>query len=619
MGGAVFIIPMSDKTHKIILSVLIGCYIFYFGSVNVLNFNSFGFHDFDLAVHAQTVWCILHGLIYNSILGIPFLGNHVNIILFLIAPVYFLFQSPLTLLLIQTVFLGFGALPVYLLARRVLDKNWALVIVAAYLLYPPLAYTNMFEFHPPALAIFFLLFAIYHYQAENFTGFMVFSLLAMFCQENIPLAVFMFGFLSMARRKSLKWIIVPILSGAVFFLTALFVMNAFNKNTVQFISLYRWMGNTPLAIFFNIFSHPLEVIRVLSRRECLFFIWQMFLPVVFIPIFSPIVFLPALPFFAQHMLSARATELSIHYHYAAEIIPLMFFGLVYGIRFIMQHKLVSSARGFKVIFLFAVFLVNLCFGPHLDALRYAAVKYKNDYLSHYKNTLIGVIPKDAGVVATFEFLSHLTQRKHLYSFHHIYMGFHTLSDKPYLLPANAQYALLDFNDPLTFRGFYSPGGYKNIRSFIAQGNWQLKDYLEDIVLLEKGKIPDFDIFRKADKLSKKPDYILNRRPCTGIIFSGYDAALGVNQDILELTLYWHSVEATDKVIGVVVEIPQLDKRLLARRIHAVGYRMFPTNSWEKGDDYVEKLKIKLPVTSAIAKGNIRFYFFDSLNGELLDF
>ena len=619
MGGAVFIIPMSDKTHKIILSVLTGCYIFYFSLVSALKFYSFGFHDFDLAVHAQSVWCILHGSIYNSILGIPFLGNHVNIILFLIAPVYFIFQSPLTLLFIQTAFLGLGALPVYLLARRVIEKNWALLIAVTYLLYPPLAYTNLFEFHPPALATFFLLFAIYHYQADNFSRFMIFALLAMFCQENVPLAVFMFGFLSMVMRKSLKWIVAPILAGAIFFLAALFVMNVFNKNTVQFISLYRWLGDTPLVICRNIFIHPLEVVRVLFRRECLVYIWQMFLPVVFMPLFSPFVLLPALPFFAQHMLSARATELSIHYHYAAEIIPFMFFGLVYGVRYIIRHKLVSGPRGFKIIFIAAVFLANLTFGPHLDALRNAALRYKNDYLRSYKNTLIAGIPGDAAVVATFEFLPHLTQRKQLYSFHHIYMGFHTLSDKPYQLPAEAQYALLDFNDPLTFRGFYSPDGHKNIRAFIAKGNWQIKDYLEGIVLLKKATAADFNIFRKADKPDSSPGYLLNRRPSPGIMFSGYDAALGVKQDILELTLYWRCIVPTDKVIGLVVDVQRSDGKLQARRMHVIGYRVFPTNSWSKGDSYLEKLRIKLPVAGDLAGENIKYHFFDVITGELLDF
>jgi len=616
VGGAVFIIPMSDKTHKIILSVLIGCYVFYFSLVSALKFYTFSFHDFDLAVHAQSAWCILHGSIYNSILGIPFLGNHLSLILFLLAPACLIFSSPLMLLFTQTLFLGLGALPVYLSARRLLDSGWALVIAAAYLLYPPLAYTNLFEFHPPALAVFFILFMIYHYQAGNFLKFMIFAFLAMFCQENISLSVFMFGFLSIALGKSKRWVIAPILSGGIYFLAALFVMNAFNKDTVQFITLYRWMGDSPQAMALNIFSHPLETARVLFRRECLIYIWQMFLPVVFLPVFGAVFLLPALPFFAQHMLSSRATELSIQYHYAAEIIPFIFFALTYAIKFIMQHKLVSGSRSFKAIFLCAVCLANLSFGPHLDALRYPLKRLKADHLRDYKNYLVRSIPKSSGVVATFEFLPQLAERKQLYSFHHIYMGFHTLSDKPYFLPVEPQYALLDFNDPLTFRGFYSAGGYKNVRDFIKQGNWRIKEYLEDIVLLEKTGAADFAIFRKLDK-PVKPAYALEQKPYPGMIFSGFDASLGVNSGTLELTLYWRSAKPIDKVLGLVVEFPQADGKVLAHRIHVIGYRAFPTNSWAAGEAYMEKLKVQLPSTGLVDIEKIRFYFFDCLTGELL--
>jgi hypothetical protein len=35
------------------------------------------------------------------------------------------------------------------------------------------------------------------------------------------------------------------------------------------------------------------------------------------------------------------------------------------------------------------------------------------------------------------------------------MGFHTLSDKKYALAQDVEYAVIDFNDWLTFSGFYS--------------------------------------------------------------------------------------------------------------------------------------------------------------------
>jgi uncharacterized membrane protein len=70
-------------------------YVVWFFSWCVLKFHFFLYDDFDLAVHDQIIWNILHGRIFDSVLGIDFLGNHVHFISFLVAPFYFLVPHPL--------------------------------------------------------------------------------------------------------------------------------------------------------------------------------------------------------------------------------------------------------------------------------------------------------------------------------------------------------------------------------------------------------------------------------------------------------------------------------------------------------------------------------------------
>ncbi len=72
---------------KKIIYLLIFVYVLFFSYICYLKFNSYNYTDFDLAVHSQVLWNILHGSIYSSILGIDFLGNHMHLILFLIAPI----------------------------------------------------------------------------------------------------------------------------------------------------------------------------------------------------------------------------------------------------------------------------------------------------------------------------------------------------------------------------------------------------------------------------------------------------------------------------------------------------------------------------------------------------
>jgi glycosyltransferase involved in cell wall biosynthesis len=112
----------------ILAQLLVGLYIFSFGLISILKYNSFRYDDFDLAVHAQTLYNILHGSLESSILGVPFLGNHLNFILFLIAPIYAIFRSPLTLLLLQTAALGLSGYPIYLIAKEQLPKGLSLAL-----------------------------------------------------------------------------------------------------------------------------------------------------------------------------------------------------------------------------------------------------------------------------------------------------------------------------------------------------------------------------------------------------------------------------------------------------------------------------------------------------------
>jgi uncharacterized membrane protein len=608
---------MKNKINKIILYVLIFGYIFYFCLISAIKFYAYSFYDFDLAVHALSIWNIVHGSIFNSILGIPFLGNHLNLILFLLAPVYFIFPHPFTLLFIQTLFLGLGAVPIYLLAKRVLDEKWALVLVFAYLFYPALAYANLFEFHPPALATFFILFAVYFYELGHFYRFMLFSLLAMFCQENIPLAIVMLGFLSILRRKGLKWIIVPILLGLVYFILALLLMGNFNNNTVQFISLYKWMGSSVSNMFVNLLKNPVFFIKVLFRKECLLYLVQIFLPVMFIPLFSPLLLLPALPFFFQHMFSARSFDIRIYYHYTAEIIPFIFMSLIYGVKFLIQHKLVLNQRLFKIAFLCLILSVNFMYGPHFVIFNSVWTHYKSDYLDKFKDILVNKIPKNAAVVTTFEFLPHLAQRQSLYSFHHVYRGFHTLSNKPYVLPIHTEYALLDFNDRLTFQGFYIPGGYKNIQNFLLNGSWQVIDFMESLVLFKKHADISYIICKKLNKLENNPARIIGIDIDNALTFLGFDINKNTDKNILDLTLYYRSINYTPRVITIVIDILSKDGRQLARLIHPICYGIFPTSSWQKDSVYMDRLRLEVPSVYLDNHWHLKAYFFDSLEDQLL--
>lgn len=604
---------MAKKNSSLLLWIFVLIYFFYFSLISIMKFRSFSYYDFDLAVHDLAVWNILHGSISNSILGIPFLGNHMHLVSFLIAPIYLIFKSPLTLLLLQTASLALAVFPLYHLTRYLLDEGWALIISIVYLFYPGLGYTNLFEFHPTVFAVPFLFMSIYYYELNLFKKFTIFIVLSMLCQENISLAIIMFGIMSIFTHRYLRWILTPILIGGLYFLFSLWGISFFNNNTVQFFSLYSHLGNSPSTAIFNILTHPLILVKMLLRQQCLSFILNIFLPFLFLPLFVPLQLLPALPLFLQHMLSNRSTDLMINFHYSAEIIPFLLVSFIYAIRHILKKGWIQSRLFLKVSLLSVALLSNLYLGPHFAVFPHLFSQYKRDYLDVYKDSLIEKIPSEAKVVATFEFLPHLSHRRYLYSFHHVYLGFYTLSNKRYELPSEAEYALIDFNDYLTFRGFFTPLGYKNLQNFLSAGNWQVEDSLESIVLFRKNITPKMNLCRIVEDINKEPVHKMLIDIDEDFQLIGYDLKDTEKKDTLDIVFYWKCLNQSNKDINAFLDIVDREDNLVMRKIYPICYGIFPTNSWRNGEVFKEEYHIKIPPDYLRNQLKLKVGFFNRFN------
>src|SRR5437868_10095643 len=57
-------------------------------SVSWLRWANFQYRTFDLAYYVQAIWQLIHGRFGVSVENVPLLGNHVEPIIFLFAPVF---------------------------------------------------------------------------------------------------------------------------------------------------------------------------------------------------------------------------------------------------------------------------------------------------------------------------------------------------------------------------------------------------------------------------------------------------------------------------------------------------------------------------------------------------
>ena len=566
----------------------------YFIAINFLQYFKFSYKDMDLAVHAQIMWNLIHGSMHSSILGVNFLGHHAHFISLLLAPIYYVFPSPLTLITLQAMALSWAVYPIYLLAKEEIGKTWALLIVIAYFLYPALFYTNYYEFHPTVFATLFLSYMVYFFVKRDFRGFVIFMVLALLCQENIPFLVGPLGIYALISKRGRRWALVPlILSMAWFALTVGFMIPLLNQNTIKFISIYSHLGNTLPDIMRSLCFHPLKTWGAITTEHNLIYFYDLFGPLAFLPVMDYRILL-LIPTLLQHLLSLRRSEHVIYFHYAAEMIPLIFFAFIYGVKRSWTLNILKASRQLRFfIIVFLTFVAANALLPHQVEILSLIKNLCSIPFDFEKQKFILKIPKNSGIVATFDFLPKLSQRSKLYSFHHVVQGTYTLSDKPYELPEDTEYALLDFNDAKTFRDFYKRNFSElNLQKFITK--WAIVEATESIVLFKKDHESKFPLYEEVGALPLRAKRI-------GAVFNGELELLGYTMAYEEavprkirLSFFWKADKPSSKNYANRIEIFDKQGNLKHITSKPICYHIYPTYLWKAGQIFQENYWLLLP-------------------------
>ncbi len=158
---------LEARSRSLKLSLkLVVAYAVVFSAAGVLDYVGFRSASYDLGNAVQAIWNTAHGHILETTAenGDAFsrLGWHVDPLLAVFAPLWWIWSSPVILLVVQAVAVGLGALPVFWLARKHLGPEKAATAFAlAYLAYPATQWNALdpnLAFHHVSLALPLLLF-----------------------------------------------------------------------------------------------------------------------------------------------------------------------------------------------------------------------------------------------------------------------------------------------------------------------------------------------------------------------------------------------------------------------------------------------------------------------------
>ena len=322
-----------------------------------------------------------------------------------------------------------------------------------------------------------------------------------------------------------------------------------------------------------------------------------------------------IPFFLEQLLSNRLTQHFLIFQYGALLIPFLYYSAIQGcVRVLSWRRLHFSPQILFFVVFFAA-AAALWADPYFP-LEDIVYESQRDLLDEKRDLLVKEIPKDAAVMATFEFLPHLSSRRELYSFHHLYTGKYTFSKKAYHAPKNIQYLLIDFNDPMTYGVFSSmqEKGDRVAREFLETSPFRVVRSFEDLVLFEKGeggKLFQVEWQKEVPTLLAR-----DQEGKIGLFRWRAEKTNILSGEALPLVFNWYCIETSYRRYGLLFEMTDKEGKRVRRHYHSFCYRIYPTERWQKGENITEKYQLVIPPAENGRKSvwTIALYLMDEKDG-----
>lgn len=372
--------------------------------LSVIRHVDFKTAGYDVGIFDQAIRHYAHFMPpYSPLKGIDFnlLGDHFHPILILITPLYWIWNDPRVLLIVQSVLMAASIWLVWVFARRKLPGILAALVTAIYAFGWPLQAMADFEFHEIAFALPLLAWAALSLDEEHPRDRQLFAscLLLLLVREDMGACVLMLGFIRALRKPRKQGIALASIGFVAFFLVTMVIVPAFGDGFGYW--QYSVLEEGPVAILKALFL-PFDKTRTLLA---------LLIPLGFLPLFSKFS-LVAMPIVLQRFLADRESLWTTEYHYNAPVWTIITMATIP-----VLAKLITKDRIRKVsTWLAAAILLAqavLSTGINNDMFPLGTMFDRSPQLREQvanKKKIISQIPDNVCVTASERFVPHLTDR-----------------------------------------------------------------------------------------------------------------------------------------------------------------------------------------------------------------
>ena len=412
-----------------VLAIAIAAYVVYVSIHTIWNHWSLGTAAFDLGIQENALWNTIHGdIFYSPLMGGHLLGIHTFLILLAVAPIYALAPSTEILLVLQAVVLGLAALPLFLLARKILENSWqALIIALLWLTHPAVGGANFYDFHFIAFAPLILFTAVHFWWCRRWRPFWVSIVLLLTIKEEMAIIVVLLGIVTLMGGNRRQGSTLVALGALAYVVLQHLVIPHFAGGDHSYAWYYTDIipaGEGPRGLVTTGLLNPIFALKFILAQPKALYVFQLFAPLAFLPFFTGRGTVLVSYGLAATLLASRAPLHQIGFQYALTLLALGFVGaLIALLRFSDEgrRRLLTAAVLLAVVTCFHYGMIwprhNFRGGFHtID------FDYSESDRARYEElcTLVEQIPDEASVLASETLVPHVSQRLIVETVRHVH-------------------------------------------------------------------------------------------------------------------------------------------------------------------------------------------------------
>ena len=356
----------SHKKDFIAFSIAIA-FLIVFSIFSILQYYSLGTSAFDLGINAQSLYVFIHeGVFYSPLLGENTLAQHFSIFKFTQVPVYYVFPSPLSIMIYEDLFIVMGGYIVYMLSMELLKEHIKslkllyLISIGFLLAYEFSPFTESlisFSFHNMAFLPFFFLLAFYAFLTERrvlqiISMAFIISLHANFIYLVAILLLYEFLFLHTSRGKKIgTWLSATSkptgmknFAYFIIFISMLYgylIFAEFMKADIAGISSFSALPTTgevgtpvssPIALLLLLFRNPggFSSIIGINSSVKIFYLNLLFKSNIYLPLLSPLSLILLFPYIMYAVPSSYQAYYQLGYQYSAMVVGAIYISAIIG-------------------------------------------------------------------------------------------------------------------------------------------------------------------------------------------------------------------------------------------------------------------------------------------------